>query len=311
MELFRFGEIADTASGGTPSRGNKQFYIGDIPWVKSGELNDNYIYDTEEKINQQAIDCSSAKIFPKGTLLMAMYGATAGKTAMLKIDAATNQAVCAIFPKEDKAIKEFLKYYLVYIRPMILSRRFGGAQPNISQTIINNLEVNLPPLQEQKAIAYILFQIQVAIEAQEVIIKTTIELKNTLINDLFAKGLRREKQKQTDIGMIPESWSVSTLNDIIDGEMKNGAFVHKPKLGSGILYVNVVDIYENPIIDYSKLERINIDKSKIQNYLLQENDIVFVRSSLKRDGIAELFFDFVSKTRRSCVQLPALRLTLS
>ena len=89
----KLGDVCSTTSGGTPSRGNSKFYDGDIPWVKSGELDKGLILDTEEKISDEALKNSSAKIFPKGTLLIALYGATIGKLAFLGIDAATNQAV--------------------------------------------------------------------------------------------------------------------------------------------------------------------------------------------------------------------------
>ena len=86
--------IAQWGSGGTPSRKNPTFYDGNIPWVKTGELEDDYLYDAEEKISEEAVQKSSAKIFPAETVLIAMYGATIGKTAILGVDAATNQA-CA------------------------------------------------------------------------------------------------------------------------------------------------------------------------------------------------------------------------
>ena len=89
----KLGEICFTTSGGTPSRKVKKFFDGNIPWVKSGELKHNIILDTEEKISDEALDNSSAKIFPKGTLLIALYGATVGKLAFLGIEAASNQAV--------------------------------------------------------------------------------------------------------------------------------------------------------------------------------------------------------------------------
>src|SRR5665647_3409700 len=93
----KLGEVSQTTSGGTPSRREPKYYNGNIPWVKSGELNKGLIKDTEEKISEEALKNSSAKIFPKGTLLIALYGATIGKLAFLGVDAATNQAICGIY----------------------------------------------------------------------------------------------------------------------------------------------------------------------------------------------------------------------
>jgi type I restriction enzyme S subunit len=81
------GELATTTSGGTPSRARKDYYGGSIPWVKSGELNDDYIFDTEEHITEAGLKNSSAKVFSSGTILIALYGATVGKTSILRTDA--------------------------------------------------------------------------------------------------------------------------------------------------------------------------------------------------------------------------------
>lgn len=145
------GEICKTTSGGTPNRGNPDYYIGEIPWVKSGELNANRITQTEEHISEEAIKNSSAKILPKGTLLMAMYGATIGKVAILGIEAATNQAVCGIFENEIIETR-YLYWHLSASKRKLVEKGIGGAQPNIGQGIIKNLEVPLAPLPEQRAI---------------------------------------------------------------------------------------------------------------------------------------------------------------
>lgn len=148
---YKLGEICETTSGGTPNRKNDAYYGGIIPWVKSGELGKGIIYDTEEKITEQAVKESSAKIFPKGTLLIALYGATIGKLGFLGVPAATNQAVCGIFANE-KIDLQFLSYYLFHKRNDLIAQGTGGAQPNISQTILKNLSIPLPPLPTQRAI---------------------------------------------------------------------------------------------------------------------------------------------------------------
>jgi len=152
-DVMRIGDIMKITSGGTPSRKNKEYYEGDILWVKSGELKDNIIQNTKEKITEQAIKKSSAKLFPLKTLLIAMYGATVGKTSIIEKEAATNQAVCAILPNEDIFNQEFLRHYFITIRENLLKQRYGGAQPNISQTIIKNTLVPKPNLKEQNTIA--------------------------------------------------------------------------------------------------------------------------------------------------------------
>lgn len=212
-------EIAKTTSGGTPSRTNKSYYTGNILWVKSGELDDNYISDTEEKITEDAVKNSSAKLFPVGTVLMAMYGATVGKTAILKVSATTNQAVCGIIPKPEECNNEFLRFQLMFKREDFLKQRYGGAQPNISQTIIKTFDILLPPLPEQLKIAYVLSTVQKAIEQQDKLIRTTTELKKALMQKLFTEGIgwlsgAETRQKQTEIGLVPESWDEITIGDL-------------------------------------------------------------------------------------------------
>nr|WP_315155208.1 restriction endonuclease subunit S [uncultured Flavobacterium sp.] len=147
------GEIAILSSGGTPNRGNRSYFNGDIPWVKSGELNHSIIAKAEESITQEAIENSSAKIVPSGTLLIALYGSTVGKLAFLGIDAATNQAVAALKTTNSFESK-YLYYYLLHNRERLLQKRVGGAQPNISQKILQIFPIPLSPLQEQEIIVH-------------------------------------------------------------------------------------------------------------------------------------------------------------
>jgi len=150
-QLKKLGEVCHTTSGGTPSRQNASYYNGNIPWVKSGELDKGLILDTEEKISEEAIKNSSAKVFPKGTLLIALYGATIGKLAFLGVDAATNQAICGIF-KNENIDSNYLYHFLFYKKSNLVNQGIGGAQPNISQGILKNLDVPIPPLAEQQLI---------------------------------------------------------------------------------------------------------------------------------------------------------------
>lgn len=153
-------EVSDTTSGGTPLRNIPEYYNGDIAWIKSGELNDGFIKKADETISALGLKNSSAKLFPKGTLLVAMYGATTGKVGILEIPATTNQAVCAILPKPELD-RDFLYWFLRQHRYEFITISKGGAQPNISQTLINRKEIPLPPIQEQKNIAALLNEIEI------------------------------------------------------------------------------------------------------------------------------------------------------
>ena len=151
IELLPLGEVCKTTSGGTPSRSKPHYFEGTIPWVKSGELPDGMVIENSEYISDEAISNSSAKLLPAGTLLVALYGATVGKLGILSRPAATNQAVCAIFPSETIDTK-FLFWYLLAKRPWLIGQAAGGAQPNISQGVVRSLLVPVMPLTAQHEI---------------------------------------------------------------------------------------------------------------------------------------------------------------
>ena len=145
------GNIGVWQAGGTPSRANKSYYGGNIPWLKTGDLNDGLITNIPERITEEAVANSSAKINPAGSVLIAMYGATIGKLGILTFPATTNQACCACI--EYFAITQsYLFYFLLSHRDMFIAKGGGGAQPNISKEIIVNTAIPLPPLAEQEKI---------------------------------------------------------------------------------------------------------------------------------------------------------------
>lgn len=156
MKIARLGDVFKITSGGTPNRSNTEYYDGGtIPWVKTGDLKVKDLYDVSECITEQGLQNSSAKIFPKNTILIAMYGATIGACSILKTEAATNQACAALLPN-DKVDTNYLYYYLMAIKPNLIAKGIGGGQPNISATILKEVKFPLPDLQTQKQIASIL-----------------------------------------------------------------------------------------------------------------------------------------------------------
>lgn len=209
--LIKLEELAETSSGGTPSRGNLKYYRGSIPWVKSGELPDGIIEKVEENISKEGLNNSSTKLLPEGTLLIAMYGATVGRLGILKFPAATNQAVCAIKPK-NKLDRDFLFYYLLSIRSTLLEKSFGGAQPNISQDLIRNLLIPNPPIEVQANIASKLnsqlTEIEKAREAVELAIKDLKQLEYLVFEHFLSefknsKGLKIGEYAITGSGSTP------------------------------------------------------------------------------------------------------------
>jgi len=162
-EVVKVKDVANLQSGGTPSRDKPEYWEnGTIPWIKSGELNDAEIYNAEEKITELGLKNSNAKIFPEGTLLMALYGkGTVSKTAILRIDAATNQAVCAFTPKNGNFNPKYMQHCLIFMRNRLLNQLTNPSsdvgRTNIYMGMLESFKIPLPKkVEEQKKIAEIL-----------------------------------------------------------------------------------------------------------------------------------------------------------
>ncbi|CAN5283202.1 hypothetical protein BH10PLA2_BH10PLA2_05960 [soil metagenome] len=150
--MVAIGELSETSSGGTPTSGKAAYYEGGtIPWLRSGEVAQGDVFHSELFITAEGLKNSSAKMFRPNTVLVAMYGATAGEVGLLRFDACTNQAICGITP-DNRLSSEFLYLVLKADRPALIRLAGGGAQPNISQKIIREFKIPLPPLATQQAI---------------------------------------------------------------------------------------------------------------------------------------------------------------
>lgn len=178
-------------SGGTPSRKVPDFYKGDIPWIKTGEIEWNDIYDTEEKITQSAIDNSSARCYKPGVVLVAMYGmgVTRGKASILRVQAATNQAVCVLEPQSALLYNRYLLYYFMRNYWDIREKAVGGNQLNLSLTIIKELNIEIPPIDEQVEIVQILDDLfakeQQTKEAAEAVLEQIDLMKKSILARAF------------------------------------------------------------------------------------------------------------------------------
>jgi type I restriction enzyme S subunit len=178
-------------SGGTPSRKVPDFYKGDIPWIKTGEIEWNDIYDTEEKITQSAIDNSSARCYKPGVVLVAMYGmgVTRGKASILRVQAATNQAVCVLEPQSALLYNRYLLYYFMRNYWDIREKAVGGNQLNLSLTIIKELNIEIPPIDEQMEIVQILDDLfakeQQAKESAEAVLDQIDLMKKSILARAF------------------------------------------------------------------------------------------------------------------------------
>ena len=155
----RLGTIGDWGAGATPARTNSQYYGGNIPWLKTGELNNDTIYDSEEHVTDEALKNCSLRYCHIGDVLIAMYGATIGKLAIAGVPLTTNQACCACTPYEG-IYNLYLFYFLMEEKDKFTQMGFGGAQPNISKEKIVKHLFPVPPYEEQKRIVSTFIDIQ-------------------------------------------------------------------------------------------------------------------------------------------------------
>lgn len=232
-EVVTISKIAETSSGGTPSRSINRYYNGNIRWITTSELKDSRIYDSIEHITEEAVQNSSAKKFPKGTVLMAMYGATIGKLGILEVCSTTNQACCAIICRDIKNI--YLFYYLFFIRKEIILQGCGAGQPNISQNIVKNINIGLPKEIEQKKIASALTSIDNLLLSLDKLIEKKRLIKQGAMQELLTG-------KKRLLGFSGE-WVERRLGEI--SEMNSGGTPSvnvKEYYGYGIPFLSISDM---------------------------------------------------------------------
>ncbi|CAG0956357.1 hypothetical protein BURK2_00489 [Burkholderiales bacterium] len=205
-------ELGEIITGRTPSTARKDFYDGDYNLISPADLdNGKYIRTAHKTLTKLGFD--QCRVLPKGTVLVGCIG-NVGKLGIAGNDqSATNQQINALICNQEHD-HEFVYYCFQENRDKLEKRAVKTTVPILNKTNFGNFEVSVPPLPEQKKIAHILSTVQRAIEAQERIIQTTTELKKALMQKLFTEGLRNEPQKQTEIGLVPESWEVVELGSL-------------------------------------------------------------------------------------------------
>ena len=244
-DVEKLGKLAKTFAGGTPKRGVTGYYGGSIPWIKSGEVNNNSIEGAEEHVTELALKESSTKLIEANSILVALYGATAGKVGVLKVMACSNQAVLAVSSKHETLSNKFLYHYLKKCTSELLNLCQGSGQPNLSKGIVDSVQIPLPSLPEQQKIAEILNTVDNKIEVIDQQIIETQELKKGLMQRLLTRGIGHTEFKDSPLGEIPKSWEVVKLEKhskkITDGSHHSPV----PQNGTGLFIATVKDMKEN------------------------------------------------------------------
>lgn len=274
--------LLNIGSGTTPQ--GLEYYENEyIPWLNTGDLNDAYIERTEKSVSEKALsDYSVLKRFDKGSVVVAMYGATVGKLGIVSFPLVTNQACCVMTPNE-KLYNMFLFYLFMAGKTHLISLSLGSGQPNINQNTVKTFDIPFPSFSEQKEIADYLdakcAKIDAFIAKQKTVIEKLKEYKQSVITEAVTKGLNPAAPMKTSgvewIGDIPEKWNVRKLFQV---------FTQVKNKNQGMVETNLLSL------SYGKIKQKNIETSfgllpeSFETYnIIDKNDIVLRLTDLQND----------------------------
>ena len=268
-EVKKFNKFSKFYSGGTPLTSKSEYYGGEIPFIKSGEI---YYDRTEQFLTQEGLNNSSAKLVYRGDLLYALYGANSGEVAISQLEGAINQAILCIQQNKDEAETIYLYNYLKLEKSNIINKFLQGGQGNLSADIIKNLQIPLPPLPEQKKIADCLSTWDVAIEKQSQLINALTDRKKALMQQLLT-GKKR-------LPGFEGKWNLNSINDLFI--FKNGK-AHENDIDENGKYILVNSKFIST--DGEILKKTNSNLAP-----LEVNDLVFVMSDVPNGKALAKFF---------------------
>lgn len=262
---IKIGDLAEVITGGTPSTRKSEYWEnGNIPWLPSGECRDKEINSASKFITEDGMRNSSAKLMPKNTVIIALTGATTGKTGILNIEATANQSVTGIIPN-NKFIPKYIFYYLRNIREKILHDSYGGAQKHISQGYVKDIEILLPSLEIQKRIVSILEKSEKALEKRKEAISLIDELVKSKFIEMFGNPVSNDRE-----------WNKEICSNI-SSKIGSGA---TPKGGNssykdeGISLIRSMNIYNNKFIDKDLAFIDDEQAGKLKNVIVEEDDVL-------------------------------------
>ena len=283
---------SEIGSGTTPPSTSEQWFDGHIPWVTTGELRESLIKVTNKKVSKKTIETFSAlRVYPIGSVAMAMYGATIGRLGIFGVNATTNQA-CCVMTKSDVIYNKYLYYWLWAFRQDIINLSSGGGQPNINQEKVASLKISAPELAEQTRIANFLdhetAKIDTLIEKQQQLIKLLKEKRQAVISHAVTKGIPNKKHPQAPmkdsgvewLGEVPEHWVVAQLK-FNTRLMQTGPFgsqLHaEDYVEDGVPLINPAHML-NGIIMPDKQVTVDLEtQERLCRHKLSEGDIIFAR----------------------------------
>lgn len=266
--IKKMSDVVKWGSGGTPKATVKEYYEnGTIPWLIIGDLNNGIVTKSESKITELGLKNSSAKMIPAGTLLVAMYGSI-GKLGITGMECCTNQAIA--YAKELYGVTtKYMFYFMAMMKSELISKGKGGTQKNISQTVLNSLEVIVPPIEEQERIVFRIEEMLSQLDdGVEILKKTKEQLKvyrQAVLKEAFEFSRSDKVVKITEV-----------VDDIRIGPF--GTMLHKSDyITDGIPVINPQHIKNNTIYPNNKVSISNDKAAELSSYMLRENDIIMGR----------------------------------
>lgn len=273
--------IANWGSGGTPSRSHDEYYNGNIPWIKTGDLGPKLITEASEYITDAGVKNSSAKYFPKGSVAIAMYGATIGKTSILGIDATTNQACAVGTPIKDITSSIFLYYFLLNEKNTFIKKGKGGAQPNISQAVIKEHPLSLPPYAEQKIIAEKLDTLLAQVDSTKACLERIPQILKRFRQAVLAAVVNGKA-----VNIDTDENTLTTLGNIAKN-IKYGTSKKCSEMQGSTAVLRIPNIGPGYIIN-SNLKYADFDQKELVTLTLKEGDLLLIRSNGSVDLVGKV-----------------------
>lgn len=282
----RLDTISSITSGGTPARTNPSFWGGNIPWVKIGDIKEKYVFSSEEKITVKGLNSSSAKVFPKNTILYTIF-ATIGTVGILGIEAATNQAVAGITFYGEYCL-DYMYYVLVGLKDILVSKGKGMAQMNINQTILKNTPIPLPPLAEQERIVAKIEELMPLVEeygkAEEQLTKLNAEFPDKLRKSILQQAVQG-KLTERDPADEPASELIKRIKTEKEALMKSGKIKKEktlPEITEDEKPFDIPDTWEwsniNSLFWVTKLAGFEYTKFFTKETISPDNEVHIVRA---------------------------------
>jgi type I restriction enzyme S subunit len=291
-------DVSKVAGGGTPSTKEPEYWNGDIPFLIPSDVTSHgqlYIEHTSRYITEEGLVNSSAKLMPRGTVLMTSR-ATIGEAVINTVPMATNQGFINIIIDPDVLLNEFLAYWIRWRKAFIQELGTGTTFLEVAKGVFRTISILLPPLDEQRKVAHVLNTLQAEIAAQDDVIAAMQEAKRSLMARLFTYGPGPEPAptKETEIGEVPEHWEVAQIGAVIKGtqyglSQRSNDMGMYPILGMGHM--------EDGRFISTDLSYVDLDDETFEKFRLHHGDVLFNRTNsfelVGKTAIYDLDGDFV------------------